>query len=161
MVRHAFCALQPSTGHRTPLAINPNPRQGNWDPTSTAASGVPHPVRGVLQGMVLLQVATDFGMIRVRSPFFYFCNRPGIRTPAHTSNVRTLAAGTRPVKNQRRASVILTTDGWHHTLKPYFGKSAGSWKKPLRGKLDFTRGDTPERYLGFVVAIKNRRKNNI
>ena len=24
-------------------------------------------------------------------------------------------------------------DGWHHTLKPYFGKSAGSLKKPLRG----------------------------
>ena len=40
MVRQAFYALQPSAGHRIPLAINPNPRQDSWNPTSTATSSV-------------------------------------------------------------------------------------------------------------------------
>ena len=53
----------------------------------------------VLRSTLSKWSSSEFGTIGVRSPFFYFCNRPQIPVPTHTPNPRALAGGTLAVKN--------------------------------------------------------------
>ena len=131
-------ALHAAAGCQRIRVVHPR-NTNDREPNPSHPCAVPRVPLGCYISPLLLGSSNDFGMIGVRSPFFYFCNRPQIRIPTHTPNPRALAGGTLAVKNQRRAPAIslalsLSLSRWRaDTLESYYVISAGSSKIPLRG----------------------------